>query len=79
MDKSLQTYIISLGQILRRRLAGHVLTLCLIYSGTVKLLSIVAVPFTFPPAVCEDSIFSPSSSLFVIVYLFDSSDPLGVK
>lgn len=50
------------------QLLGLFVTLCLTFKGTAKMFSKMAVPFTFPWAMCEGSNFTTFSST-----LFDSS------
>lgn len=44
------------------QLRGHVLSLFSVLQGTAKLLSVVAAPFTFPPAAYRGPNFSAASS-----------------
>ena len=53
-------------------IAGCILQqFCFHFSGAAKLFSIVCVPFTFPPAMCQGYNFSTSSTIifFIIVIL----------
>ena len=47
-------------------------TLIFSFLRNLILFSIVAVPFTFPPTVEEDSLFSKPSSAFIIYGFFDN-------
>ena len=58
---------------------GHMMTLYLTVWGYAKLFFKVAGPFLFPLSVYEGFIFSVSLLTFVIVCLFDCSQPSGYK